>query len=133
MKITISASSFASLACFFLLAGCDSIYIPNFFGRDEVPDDVKDRARMIEIPMDVPDGTSWPNLGDVPFKPKNLEPQSSYDESIGEMEQNRRDAQEARQRTLEQAPDLSDAATQDIAPQEERPVVPLAPPQFVDE
>ena len=133
MKITSSASSIVSLACFFILAGCDSIHVPNLFGRDEVPDDVKNGARMIEIPMDVPDGLSWPNLGDVPFKPKNLEPQSSYDESIGEMEQNRRDAQEARRRTLEQAPDAYNAAVQDVAPQDNRPSTPLVPPQFVDE
>ncbi len=135
--------------CFFLLGGCASIenvYIPNVFGDDEVPEEVKAQPGFIVIEgepeeaiepviideKESADGESWPRLGDVPFKPKDFTPPEEYDQTMAKMENDRAEADEARA----QAADLPMAepivlmqSAEPFVAAEETPQ--LRPPQFI--
>jgi len=123
MKMKFFASSIVVLASFFLLCGCESIYIPNFFGDDEVPDEVKEQPRFVEIPMTEEEAKTWPRLGDVPSKPKDFSPKPVYEKSMDDLALERLAAEQARQRALLGKPNV---ATQN------NPIYPLMqPPQFI--
>ncbi|MFA4994859.1 MAG: hypothetical protein WC521_06110 [Bdellovibrionales bacterium] len=126
MKITTGASSIVSLVCFFLLAGCDSIYVPNFFGHDEVPDEVKEQPRFVEIPTAPEDEKSWPRLGDVPFKPKDFSSPSATNNSMNELAQDRFDSEAEKNRIL-----YENAPSSNAAPQDEPGLPTIQPPQFL--
>jgi len=122
MKIAISASSIVSLLCIFLLTGCDGIHMPNFFGHDEVPDEVKAQPHQFDVPEPSTEEKNWPRLGDVPFKPKDFSPKPDYDKAMDELEHDRSDAEAAKEDALKKDPALGDAAAQDNRL--------LQPPQF---
>ncbi len=126
MKITIGASSIVPLLSFFLLAGCDSIHVPNLFGHDEVPDEVKAQPRLVETPPPSLDEINWPRLGDVPFKPRNFSAKALYDRSMEELESERVEAETIKRETFQNNPIPGDAAPQD----KQNPNA-LQPPQFL--
>ena len=126
MKNAIGASSIVSLLCFFLLTGCENFYVPNVFGDDEVPDEVKEQPRFIEIPASEEDDKAWPRLGDVPFKPKDFSPQTTYENSMSELERNRLEAVEARNKALQ-----NDSSSPNAAAQNKQTLPVLLPPQFI--
>ena len=116
MKITFGAPSIVSMALIFLLAGCESIqnvHIPNLFGSDEVPDEVKDQPRFVEIPLTPEEEASWPRLGDVPFKPKDFSSSPAYTKSMNELNQDRVEAEAARNSVMSENPAPASAASQD--------------------
>jgi hypothetical protein len=128
MKITIRASSIVFLPCFFLLAGCGGIYVPNVFGHDEVPDEIKAQPRLVEAPTPQADDTEWPRLGDVPFKPKDFSPKPVYDHYMNELEYHRSEAETAKNSALANDPALDDAALQN-----NQAPLSLRPPRFPKE
>jgi hypothetical protein len=125
MKKAIGASSIVSLLCFFLLTGCENFHVPNVFGEDEVPDEIKDQPRFIEIPASEEE-KGWPRLGDVPFKPKDFSPKTTYEDSMSELERNRLEAVEARKRALQ-----NDSSSPNAAVQNKQTLPVLQPPQFI--
>lgn len=125
MKNPIRASSIVSLACFFLLVGCESIYVPKIFGEDEVPPEVKAQPRLVEVAPPASDQDKWPRLGDVPSKPKDFSTKSEYDQSMDRLLEDRQASEEAKRKTLRDAPVFGDAALQD-----DRKTVRLRPPLF---
>ncbi len=84
---------------FFLLAGCESLGIPNIFGEDEVPEEVKARPSVLAPPVFAKQQT-WPRLGDVPSKPKDFTQPQNYNKSMDELESQRRDAEAAKGNTF---------------------------------
>jgi len=104
MKITFGALSIVSLASIILLAGCESIqsiHIPNLLSsEDEVPDEVKDQPRFVEIPLTPEEEAAWPRLGDVPFKPKDFSTPSAYNKTMNELKQDRVEAEAAKNNVL---------------------------------
>ncbi len=98
MKIATVASSIVFLSCIFILSGCEDIYVPNFFGPDEVPDEVKARPRHFNVAPPSVDEPDWPRLGDVPAKPKDFSTKNTYERTIDELEAHRAETEEARSR-----------------------------------
>lgn len=125
MKISVGASSIVSLMCFFLLAGCENLHVPNFFGYDEVPDSVKEQPRFVEVPSSPVEGEGWPRLGDVPFKPADFSSEESYGRSIQEMKDEQQPLAQKREEPFGRYP----GQQQPIA----RKAQPLVAPQFVTE
>jgi hypothetical protein len=128
MKITIGASSIVSLMCFFLLCGCEEIHVPNFFGHDEVPDEIKAEPRVLDIAPPSTNDEDWPRLGDVPFKPKDFSPKVTSDHYMNELEFHRAEADVAKKEALKNDPEPATNA----APQKKQTSPSLEPPQFPD-
>ncbi len=127
MKFTTSASSIVFLTSFFLLAGCDSLGLPNLLRHDEVPPEVKAVPRTLEAPPLAMEDNTWPRLGDVPFKPKDFSPKPVYDHYMDELEFHRDEAEAAKKKALAEDPVLDD-----VAPQNNQAPVPQ-PPSFPKE
>ncbi|MFA5040844.1 MAG: hypothetical protein WC464_04330 [Bdellovibrionales bacterium] len=129
MKNLFGASSIVYFMSFFLLVGCESIssiHIPNFLGEDEVPDDVKNQSRFVEVEDDREDNKEWPRLGDVPFKPKDFTPKAEYNQSMTELDNQREEAEALKRLVIENDPDTQYSVPLDG----ETPRV-LMPPQFI--
>ena len=112
---------------FFLLAGCDSLGLPNLLRHDEVPPEIKAAPRLVEVPSPSAEDQAWPRLGDVPFKPKDFSPKPVYDQDMDELEFHRDEAEAAKRKALAEDPTLGDAA-----PQNNQTSTPL-PPRFPKE
>jgi hypothetical protein len=100
--------------------------VPNFWGHDEVPDEVKAQPRLLEVPPPSTEEKDWPRLGDVPFKPKDFSPKPAYDQEMNELEQDRSEAETAKKNALESAPVSGNAAVQD-----DQDSISIQPPQFL--
>jgi hypothetical protein len=115
MKFRSLASSILLMAAF-LLAGCDSLGLPDVTRHDEVPADVKAAPRLVESPPADVDSEAWPRLGDVPFKPHDFSPQPVYGHYMNELEYDRAVAADAKEKAGEEAP-ASDMSAPLAAPQ----------------
>ncbi|MDE2029594.1 MAG: hypothetical protein KGI97_03415 [Alphaproteobacteria bacterium] len=112
----------ASLIVVLMLAGCDSLGLPNIFASDQVPQTVKDQPRAVSAPPPLGDNTPWPRLGDVPFKPMDFTPLATSDRYMNEMSADRAAAQKIEQETDTQ----NETQPQQFVPQ----FGALKPPQF---
>jgi hypothetical protein len=112
MKFSASALSIALMFSFFLLAGCETLHLPNLTHHDEVPPEVKAQPMLIATPPPQGDPAGWPRLGDVPFKPKDFSPQPVYDHYMDELEFHRDEAEDAKQKAQEDDPVPEIGATQ---------------------
>ncbi len=100
--------------------------MPKVFEHDEVPPDVKNAPRLVPVPPANENEESWPRLGDVPGRPKNLTSPAEYKRVRQELQRERAESEVIKQEVLGIAPDSSDAATQ------KTPSTPsLTPPQFL--
>lgn len=129
MKRPLGASSIIALASFFLVAGCDSVHVPNLLGPDEVPDEVKAQPRAVQTYVLPAENEKWPRLGDVPFKPKDFTPKAVSEQEIRELEQARSEAEAARLGALQKAPPQPDAAVRD----EIGGAFPIRAPEFLNQ
>jgi len=125
MKIPTRASA-VLLSIFCCIAGCDSVYVPSVFEADEVPPEVKAAPRFVASPPPSQKEESWPRLGDVPGRPKNLTPAADYERAVQELQQERAESEAVKKEALQNDPALRDAASQ------KTPAAPvLQPPQFL--
>lgn len=123
---TPARASVVLLSILCCIAGCDSLSIPNFFGPDQVPPEVKNAPRIVASPPLDKSDESWPRLGDVPGRPKNLTPTSEYERDVQELQQERAESEAVKKDALQNALSLRDAASQ------KTPAAPvLQPPQFL--
>ncbi|MDD4616816.1 MAG: hypothetical protein PHW76_06875 [Alphaproteobacteria bacterium] len=122
MKNAIRAPSIMiPLASFFLLAGCDALGLPNIFGEDDVPQEVKQQSRAVLAPPVFAGQQSWPRLGDVPSKPKDFISKEDANKSMDELEVQRSESETVKAKTFGDGVPSRDAASQNL---------PLEPPQF---
>ncbi len=103
MKFFTSASSILLLACFCCTAGC-GLYVPRLFEHDEVPPEIKNAPRLVQVPPETKTEESWPRLGDVPGRPKNLTPQDVYERHVEELQQERAESEAVKREALENDP-----------------------------
>ncbi len=82
----------------FLLCGCEELGLHNPLAEDQVPDRVKEQPLLVERASPPPDDAAWPRLGDVPFKPKDFSPKLVYDHYMNELEFDRAESGQAKQR-----------------------------------
>jgi hypothetical protein len=91
-----SKSAFLTVFSFVLavlaLTACDSIKWPHVYGPDEVPQEVKDAPRKVNLPPPTEADETYPRLGDVPSRPKDFASPSAIDKTKREMEGERQKA-----------------------------------------
>jgi hypothetical protein len=100
MKFSILAPPIGFFCCFLLLAGCESLGLPDITRHDEVPLEAKAEPRLVTVPLPAAADQPPPPLGGVPGKPKDFSPKPVYDHYMNELEFDRAEA-ETRKKTLE--------------------------------